>query len=77
MLGRILDLRDTFILALVACGAIVIGIALLVAYGLEERRAASALILGGLGLAAVWYYTYRRAARHEEASHERSSEDRE
>ena len=77
MLGRMLDSLDKFSLAFVACATILIGIGLLVVYGLEEGRAATTLILGGLGLAVVWYYVHRRAERDEETTHERSSEDRE
>lgn len=77
MFSKTPNLEDTITLGFVACVAVLAGIVLLVAYGLEEARTATTLILGGLGMAAVCYYVHKRSGSYEGKVHGRSSEDRE
>ncbi len=62
MLGRAIRTADLLLMGFVAYSALIAGFVVLLAYGREEITTAATLVAGGLALAAVQLWVWKRSA---------------
>ncbi len=61
MLGRAMRIADLVLIGFVAYSALIAGVVVLLAYGREEIATAEILVAGGLALAAVHLWVWKRS----------------